>query len=166
MFIKNNCNLIAFRVSLNMDLSLFDPEPVLREHRLRVTPVRCHVLQLMYGQPGAMTHQQVLDELNASGYELDRVTVYRTLNTLTDSGILHRITGIDRTFSYAFKRQTDNENQVHSGAEHPHFICDRCSVTYCLPDIPAESLPAIPAPAGFELRQTELKLYGVCPDCV
>ncbi len=144
-----------------MQNSAFSPEDLLRAHGLRVTPVRCRIVELLHRLPGAMTHQQVLDEFVAQGVDMDRVTVYRTLNSLTDVGILHRITGLDRTFSYALLRPAPAE--AHRD-DHPHFVCEQCSHTFCLPEIPLP-LAEIHTPKGFTGHYAEVKVFGLCPDC-
>lgn len=145
-----------------MEKTAFSPEDLLRAHGMRVTPVRCQVVALLHRLAGAKTHQQVLDEFGAEGLEMDRVTVYRTLNSLTEAGILHRITGVDRTFSYAL-HAAPHLPQAHSD-DHPHFVCEQCSLTFCLPEVPIE-VSEIRAPKGFTCHHTEVKVFGLCPDC-
>lgn len=134
---------------------------ILRAHGLRVTQARVILLDLLMNQHGPLSHQQIESLLEDSASPIDRVTIYRTLHSLTECGIFHKITGLDRSFSYAYINETD-EGAQHSG-DHAHFVCERCSHTFCLPevDVPA----AISTPSGFELKHTEVKLFGYCPDC-
>ncbi len=137
------------------------PDTLLRSNGLRITPARMAVLEVLMHQQGPISHQQLEGLLNQNGSHIDRVTIYRTLHSLTECGILHKITGADRTFSYGYRN--DDNQEEHHGMEHPHFVCEKCAHTYCLPDVPI--LNSIATPSGFELKHTEIKLFGYCPEC-
>lgn len=134
---------------------------LLKTHGLRVTPARTVILDLLMNQHGPVSHQQIESLLEVSASPIDRVTIYRTLHSLTECGILHKVTGLDRSFSYAYV-QDANQGEHHSG-DHAHFVCERCSHTFCLPEVDVPE--AIHTPSGFELKHTEVKLFGYCPDC-
>jgi len=135
--------------------------PILKSKGLRITQARIAVLDVLMQQHGPLSHQQIEAILEQHDSRIDRVTIYRTLHSLTECGILHKIMGIDRSYSYAFKR--DDAHQDQHGTEHPHFVCERCSHTFCLPDVDVPN--TIHTPTGFELRHTEVKLFGYCPEC-
>jgi Fur family transcriptional regulator, ferric uptake regulator len=134
---------------------------VLKSRSLRITQARISVLDVLMNQHGPISHQQIESILQERDSCIDRVTIYRTLHSLTDCGILHKITGVDRSYSYAYKRDSDQQNQ--HGTEHPHFVCERCSHTFCLPELDVPK--TIATPTGFELKHTEVKLFGYCPEC-
>jgi len=134
---------------------------ILKSKGLRITQARLSVLDVLVQQQGPISHQQIERLLEQDESHIDRVTIYRTLHSLTECGILHKITGLDRSYSYAYK--TDPDHQDQHGTEHPHFVCERCLHTFCLPnvDVPKK----IVTPSGFELKHTEVKLFGYCPEC-
>ena len=134
---------------------------LLKTHGLRVTLARVTVLELLMCQRNPLSHQQIEDLLDGHHAKMDRVTIYRTLHSLTDCGLLHKVMGIDRSFSYAYK--TNVEENVHHGADHPHFVCERCAHTFCLTELDVPTTVNIRA--GFSTRHTEVKLYGYCPEC-
>jgi Fur family transcriptional regulator, ferric uptake regulator len=134
---------------------------ILKANGLRVTQARIAVLEVLMQQNGPISHQQIESKLEAQDSRIDRVTIYRTLHSLTECGILHRIMGIDRSFSYAYKR--DDTHQDHHGSEHAHFVCERCTHTFCLTEV--DMPKSIVTPTGFELKHTEVKLFGYCPEC-
>jgi len=137
-------------------------EAQLRVSGLRVTQARLHILGLLMAHNGALNHQQIEDYLTQNGLITDRVTIYRTLHSLTDSGIIHKIPGLDRTFSYAY-RSADAHDAQHASS-HPHFVCEQCSQTICLPDVTV-AISNMQTPDGFEFHHTELKLVGLCAEC-
>jgi hypothetical protein len=71
----------------------------------------------------------------------DRVTVYRTLQTFVEKGIIHQIPTTDNSILYALCRH--NCEQGHHHDNHVHFICTNCDKTFCLDDVtvPDEKLP-------------------------
>ncbi|MBP8163590.1 MAG: transcriptional repressor, partial [Propionivibrio sp.] len=71
-----------------MSLPALDPESVASQIRrcgARATPARIRVLQLLRSTPGALSHNQIEQALGESA--LDRVTLYRVLDWLVESGL-------------------------------------------------------------------------------
>jgi len=134
---------------------------ILKSSGLRVTKSRLCVLDLLITASEAMSHQHVEEYLHSKGIYLDTVTIYRTLNSLTEAGVIHKITGVDRSYQYAFAKTSQVDK--HHTANHPHFTCQKCTHTYCLPDMPTPT--EIKAPVGFELIHAEITLVGYCPEC-
>ena len=97
----------------------------LRAAGLRVTGIRLSIMRALGASRTALDATALDEQLAAAGESADRVTVYRTLNTLVDSGIAHRIDPGDRIFRYSL---TDHAHctEGHHEHEHPHMVCDAC----------------------------------------
>jgi Fur family transcriptional regulator, ferric uptake regulator len=95
-----------------------------------------------------------------SSTEFDRVTIYRTLQTFVEKGIIHTIPTADNSILYALCK--DDCVAGHHHDDHVHFICDECSSTYCLDHV---SIPKVKLPKGFTVVQTNLVVSGVCNKC-
>src|SRR4051794_4468053 len=68
------------------------------------------------------------------GEETDPVTVYRTLNTLAEHKLVHRVRGEDGAWRYAATSGvSDADRQDHP---HAHFVCDSCGTVECLEEMP------------------------------
>ncbi len=95
---------------------------------LRRTKMRLAVLKILgqNGQP--LSAPRILERLPAG---IDRVTLYRTLNTLTEKKFLHRVRGDDQIWRYGMG---DLEAAARHG--HAHFVCDKCGTVECLSDTP------------------------------
>jgi Fur family ferric uptake transcriptional regulator len=140
-------------------------EAQLRQAAVRVTEARVKVLAALLGAERAMSHQDVQD----SFAEMDRVTLYRALDCLTDAGLAHKIPGDDRVFRYS--AGTDHGEHA-SGSQHGHFKCMRCSKVFCL-DGPAEAQALQEAlqktlgmlGRGFRSHELEFTIKGWCADC-
>ena len=61
---------------------------LLNSFRLRSTPVREEILHLFLQKDCALSHGDIESEI--ADY-LDRVTVYRTLKTFSNKGLIHKV---------------------------------------------------------------------------
>lgn len=109
-------------------------ENQLRESSLRVTDARIKVLAALLGAPYAFSHQDVQDTLA----DMDRVTLYRTLDCLTDAGLAHKIAGDDRVFHYntaVTEPHQHGETAPTKQHQHGHFKCTRCARVFCIDNV-------------------------------
>lgn len=160
-------------------------ENQLRASSLRVTDARIKVLAALLDARYALSHQDVQDTL----VDMDRVTLYRALDCLTDAGLAHKIAGDDRVFRYNAgidhqEHGAHNQAQQH---QHGHFKCTRCAKVFCIDNVDEKLLAADaksntnPAAAtlrqqlqkvlqatlgkGFQSHEIELTIKGWCADC-
>ncbi|BFI76367.1 Fur family transcriptional regulator [Sulfurisphaera ohwakuensis] len=61
---------------------------ILRSHGLKVTPQRLSILRILY-KGGHFSGEQIYNELKKSEPSISLSTVYNTLNSLTEAGILN-----------------------------------------------------------------------------
>ncbi len=129
---------------------------LLRKHRLSVTDSRTRILSLFLQSEAALAHHDI--DLKTKE-KFDRVTVYRTLQTFMDKGIIHTIPTSDNTVKYALCK--DNCEEGHHHDDHVHFICSVCGVTSCL----EVHVPQVKLPRGYKSGQTEVVISGICREC-
>ena len=134
-------------------------ERALKKCKLRRTPVRAGVLEVLAKAVRPMGAVEILEKLPP---HTDAVTVYRTLNTYTSKDVCHRIRGEDRVWRYALGDQ--HETTPH---QHPHFVCEECGKVECLKDaeIPASFVKTLGVGKGYAISYPEVVLHGVCPRC-
>lgn len=130
---------------------------ILKKNQLSVTSSRKKILELFLQSNGALAHADIEQK---TGSSFDRVTVYRTLQTFVDSGIVHHIPTTDNSIKYALCRQDCEAGHHHDN--HVHFICDECSKTICLDDV---IVPTVKLPKGFTPSHAEMVVSGICDDC-
>jgi Fur family ferric uptake transcriptional regulator len=131
-------------------------DELLRAHQLRVTPVRRQVLEVFLDRDQALAHS----DLEAAIAQVDRITLYRTLRTFEQKGLIHRaIDGSDK-LKYALCQSGCSEHRHID--RHAHFHCDRCGRTLCVDEVIA---PSISAPKGFKVNALHLVMQGVCERC-
>ncbi len=132
-------------------------QEILKKNQLSVTDSRSKILELFLQQNGALAHGDIEKK---SGASFDRVTVYRTLQTFVEKGIVHTIPTADNAIRYALCKDECSEGHHHD--HHVHFICKQCGNTLCLDDI---TVPDVKLPKGYETTQVEVVVNGVCKDC-
>ncbi len=132
-------------------------EEILKNNRLSVTVSRQKILSLFIGSDGALEHADIEKQTRD---EFDRVTVYRTLQSFVDKGIIHTIPTTDNSIKYALCKDDCEAGQHHD--DHVHFICENCNKTICLDDV---TIPSVKLPKGFAPKSAEMVVMGVCSDC-
>lgn len=133
-------------------------EEILKRNQLSVTGSRKRILQLFLAQQGALAHADIERK---AGEKFDRVTVYRTLQTFVEKGIIHVIPTADNSIRYALCKDECSEGHHHD--HHVHFVCDNCGNTYCLDDVVT---PDIKLPKGYLMKHVEVVAEGICKNCL
>ena len=132
-------------------------DDLLRRNSLSVTESRKKILNLFLNVQGALAHGDIERK---AGEKFDRVTVYRTLQTFVEKGIIHTIPTTDNSVRYALCRDSCTEGHHHD--DHVHFICLQCGATLCLEDV---MVPEIKMRKGFSVNEIEVVVKGICLDC-
>ena len=136
---------------------LYTTIETLKRNQLSITDSRRKILEMFIRANGALAHADIE---NQSGTEFDRVTIYRTLQTFVEKGIIHTIPTADNSVRYALCKDECSEGHHHD--DHVHFMCDGCGTTYCLDHV---SVPEIKLPEGFTATQTDVLVSGKCKKC-
>ncbi|MFZ5551806.1 MAG: Fur family transcriptional regulator [Bacteroidota bacterium] len=131
---------------------------ILLENDLRKTPCRLFVLDEFRKKGKQSLSENDLE--NKSKGKFDRVTIYRTLNTFIDSGILHKVIDDDNIVKFAMCSETCDDH--HHNHEHVHFKCEECHTTSCLDHI---SIVNVELPKGYKKKEANYLIVGVCADC-
>lgn len=130
-------------------------EQTLDNAGIRVTAVRLLVWRhVRHGFNDAFS----LADLEEALPTVDRSTLFRTLVTLTDAHLLHEIDDGTGSQKYCVCPLGD----THHCGGHVHITCTRCHRTYCLTDV---HIPAVPIPVGWDPRESEYVVKGICPAC-
>jgi Fur family ferric uptake transcriptional regulator len=130
---------------------------ILKRNQLSITESRRKILELFRHNNGALAHADIEKK---TGEHFDRVTIYRTLQTFVEKGIVHTIPTADNSVLYALCK--DECSAGHHHDNHIHFICDDCGKTYCLDNI---IIPDVALPRGFLVKQTDVVISGQCDKC-
>jgi Fur family transcriptional regulator, ferric uptake regulator len=129
---------------------------ILKDFKLRSTPGRAAILQAFLKSKFALSHGDVEKEVPAS---FDRVTVYRTLKTFLDKGLIHKVLDDEGGMKYALCNEACSTANHHH--DHVHFKCTQCGQTNCL----QVEIPGIKLPKGYQPREVNLLIQGICGNC-
>jgi len=129
---------------------------ILHRRQLSSTESRRQILSLFLAEDDALTHGDIEKKV---GENFDRVTIYRTLQTFEEKGIIHSIPTADNSILYALCKECEDG---HHHDDHVHFVCTNCEKTICLDDVIS---PKIDLPKGYEAESVQVVIKGVCKEC-
>ncbi|KXK37111.1 MAG: transcriptional repressor [Saprospiraceae bacterium] len=132
-------------------------EQILKKHKLRITPIRKEVINLFTDSGHALSSA----DIEAQMPDADRITLYRTLKSFEEKGIIHKAIDGTATQKYALCEAQCDEHIHHD--EHVHFHCENCELTFCMEGV---FVPKVQIPAGFNVTQTDMVVKGVCNKCL
>lgn len=126
-------------------------------HKLRFTPIRRRVLEILLEEHRAMGAYEILDRLKQEGHAAQPPVAYRCLDFLVTYGFAHRI---ERLNAFIACVEPDED---HFPAFLICRVCDCVAETTSTP--PKGLLGNAAKDAGFQIEQTIVEAIGVCPDC-
>ena len=129
-------------------------EGTLRHFNLRKTKIRIAVLDALAQSVGALSYAVLQERLS----EFDRTTLYRTLLTLSDYGLIHKAYEENGESYYA--RCFGCSDQAHNH-EHLHLKCSSCGGVECI-EI-SEQLKRNLAQLPFQ--EINISAKGSCSTC-
>lgn len=131
----------------------------LKQYGLRLTDSREAILCLFLEKDFALS-QGDLETLLAGRF--DRVTLYRTLKTFLEQGLVHKVLDDGGTLKYALCRDACRRTDHVHHHDHVHFKCRNCGQTTCIDNL---HIPAVALPSGYTREETSLLVQGLCPGC-
>jgi Fur family ferric uptake transcriptional regulator len=131
-------------------------ENMLIAKQINPTAMRLLVLEFLLKQTSAIS----LSDLEKIFKHSDRITLYRTLKTFEEKGLIHTIKDGSDAAKYALC-ESDCKEGVHYDL-HLHFYCTVCKSLSCLPK---SKLPEVVLPDNFQLAEISLVARGVCDNC-
>jgi Fur family ferric uptake transcriptional regulator len=123
----------------------------LRARGMRMTPQRQRVLDAV-----SRLEHATPDQVSEAVPEVDLTTVYRTLETLEQIGLLAHTHLGHGAPSYRL-----------AGDDHIHVVCHHCSAVVDAPAGLVEDLAQqLHAERGFVIDRSHLTIFGTCADCL
>ena len=131
-------------------------DKILEARTIRSTAMRLLVLKFLLQKKVAVSLTNIEEYFDNS----DRTTLYRTLKTFEENGIVHQIDDGTGTTKYAICEEHCNcevEQDLHL-----HFHCSNCNETVCLTE---HKIPHINLPEGYKAVDVNLVVKGICDKC-
>ncbi len=125
---------------------------LLQQHGIKPTATRRAIWQCVAQNTTHPSAEQIYQSLCAAHASVSRASVYNTLRLFVGQGLLIEIQGADGFVHYD-----------PITASHAHFQCRRCGRLWNIPyAVDASRIPELDA---FEVQSTDLRFFGICPDC-
>ena len=127
------------------------------KHKLKFTPIRRKVLEILLEEHRAIGAYAILEKLRLDGFSSQPPVAYRALDFLVEHGFAHKIERLNAFVACS-----------HPGATHtPAFmICRQCdAVAETESEASDSELSKIAKSSGFKIEQTVIEAEGVCHIC-
>lgn len=123
---------------------------------IRATAMRIMIYKNLLETDKALS----LGELEKGFETSERSTLYRTIKTFEDKGVVHQIEDGTGVIKYALW-EPNSEGAMRRDL-HLHFHCTNCKETVCLTE---HKIPQINLPKGFSAEDINLVVKGICDKC-
>lgn len=130
-------------------------ESILEQHEIRITKHRVDVLSFFIKSARAISHHEL--EAIYEG-KIDRVSIYRILNSFSEAKILCKLVDSKGKTSYVF----DKHSEDGQGHGHPHFKCNTCEEVTALPELPKSYMEQL---SDLKIDHLNLLVEGICKKC-
>jgi Fur family ferric uptake transcriptional regulator len=129
----------------------------LREHGYKLTPQRRAIVEIIANRHEHLTPAAIYESVHDEYPTVGLVTVYRTLDVLTDLGLLCRVHTEDGCQSYLMRRRTGH---------HHHIVCSSCGTVADFTRCDIETMERkISRQTGFKIQGHLLEFEGLCSRC-
>lgn len=131
------------------------------EERLQIrdiqpTAMRLRVLNFLIENKSAVSLADLEEHFSHS----DRTTLYRTLKTFRENGLVHQINDASGTTKYGLC--AEDCSCSYPDDMHVHFYCNSCENTFCFPHL---GIPQYELPEQFTPSYGNFVITGQCPTC-
>ncbi|SFF98781.1 MULTISPECIES: Fur family transcriptional regulator [Salegentibacter] len=119
------------------------------------TSMRILVYDFLVTQNVALSLSEIEEQL----FTADRITIYRTLKTFEEKGIVH---SIQENTTTKYVLCDDECSEITHKDWHLHFYCKICKQTTCRENI------LLPSQIGGDFRIDEIRFFakGICENCL
>lgn len=119
---------------------------------LKITPQRLAVYEVLLNRGDHPTVEEIYDDVKKRYPYISLATVYRTVETLEDLGLVKKVAYWGSSARY--------DANTH---EHHHLICLRCGA---IEDLQMETGWQMPEQLeGYKTISYSIHIYGLCPAC-
>jgi Fur family ferric uptake transcriptional regulator len=152
LFNENN-----FQLRVYMKLTANKIAGILRKNGNKLTHQRHLVLKVMAASHDHLTPEDIYEKLRLEDPRIGRVTVYRTLDLLSNLNLVCKVHSEGGCRSYMMRRPIEH---------HHHLVCSGCGkvvdFTNCSLD---ETEKTLAEKSGFTIKGHLLEFYGLCQNC-
>ncbi len=130
---------------------------ILRENGYKLTPQRHAILKVIASSTEHLTPEAIYEKASVKNPEIGLVTVYRTLDLLSELNLVCRVHASDGCRRYMMRRPTGH---------HHHLICSECGKVVDFAGCSLADLEErLSKETLFDISGHTLEFYGRCPEC-
>ncbi|MGF1642802.1 MAG: transcriptional repressor [Thiotrichales bacterium] len=142
---------------LNVTQALRHADAVCQARKVRLTPHRRAVFELVFRHGRPIGAYEVLERLRGEAPRTAPIVVYRALDFLLEQGLIHKLESLHAYVSCL------HPEHAHAGQ---FLICSHCGgVTELVDEGIAERVQAAAAAVGFRPLQPVIEISGLCARC-
>ncbi len=123
---------------------------ILSKYKMSKTNGRVKILKELLNTEVALSERELQNRLKSI---CDRATIYRTLKSLTNKGVIHKIATEGTVAKFVIKTAPE---------DHIHFKCTDCGKVQCMTGVVPDN---IELPKGFIKKETNYLIIGICDEC-
>ena len=127
------------------------------KYGLKKTSFRKELLIFFQSSSSSLTVKKIIKKFASS---VDKVSIYRALNSFEKSGLIHKVPDKNNLLRYSLCSSECGPGK-HSH-DHAHLLCSICDETFCLDDF---LLPNISSHNGYVINDYKIILEGSCLSC-
>ncbi|MET0531860.1 MAG: Fur family transcriptional regulator [Microvirga sp.] len=147
----------AIRIPAKIAKSLSQAEEICKAQRVRLTPIRRRVLEVLHTAAKPLGAYDLAALLAPQGRRVAPITVYRALDFLIEQGLAHRIASLNAYVAH------DGEP---NSATHAFLICEGCGEVTDIPSPEiARTLSGLLKQHRFSSHAKALEITGRCARC-
>ena len=130
---------------------------LLRQRGYKLTPQRRQVINAIALSHEHLTPAAIYEKVHQQHPGIGRVTIYRTLDILTELGLICEVHAEGSCHSYLLRRPAEH---------HHHLICADCGAVVDFTSCDLSQLEhKLSQKTGFDINDHLLEFSGLCPDC-
>ncbi len=103
-----------------------------------------------------LSASQIYSNLKSAGSDIDRATLYRTLNCFVGLGLVGKT---------QFKGKEAKYELIDEKNHHHHLICDHCGSVSDIPLNEDVLIKGVEGKTKFRVLSHTLEFYGLCRNC-
>ncbi len=125
----------------------------LAAHGHRLTKPRQAIFTVLSHQPQSVL--EISQKLSKKKLQIDKVTIYRTLDCFVNLGLANKTQFKDQTFFY----------ELADHKHHHHVVCEGCGKIADIELDEAELLQKVRKNSPFQIKSHHLEFFGLCQKC-
>ena len=131
-------------------------QTVLQENGHRLTTARQAILEVLIVSGGHVSADQLVEMVRAQSPQVGRMTVYRTLDLLSELGVIRPVYQGTGAAHYILMMD----------GHHHHLVCTGCDCVIEFEEcVLAEIEEVVSGRFNFQIQGHLLEFYGMCANC-